>query len=220
VSQERFSMQHRSIGRAAIWIYLALSLVYAITTTLGLLSLESPLDPIRDPYFTMMELLIILIAPVMVVIMASIHAYASAETKVYSLSSLAFMVILAGITSSVHFIIITVRPQFEMAGITGEPLFLSFTWPSMAYAADILAWDVFFALSLIFAAPVFRGGGLEKTVRYLLLASGILSMLGLIGVPLANMNVRNIGVVGYALVAPVAFLFIALLFNRTKPQAE
>jgi len=220
LSQEGFTIQHRSIGRAAIWIYLALSLIYAITTTLGLLSLESPLDPIRDPYFTMMELLIILMAPLLVVIMVSIHAYASAETKVYSLSSLAFMIILAGITSSVHFIILTVRPQFEMAGITGEPLFLSFTWPSMAYAADILAWDVFFALSLIFAGLVFRGGGLDKIVRYLLLASGILSLLGLIGVPLANMSIRNIGVVGYAILAPIAFLFIALLFNRTKPQAE
>jgi hypothetical protein len=168
----------------------------------------------------MMELLIILMAPLLVVIMVSIHAYASAETKVYSLSSLAFMIILAGITSSVHFIILTVRPQFEMAGITGEPLFLSFTWPSMAYAADILAWDVFFALSLIFAGLVFRGGGLDKIVRYLLLASGILSLLGLICVPLANMSIRNIGVVGYAILAPIAFLFIALLFNRTKPQAE
>jgi len=220
MSQEGFTVQHRFIGIAAIWIYVSLSLMYAITTALGFFALESPLDPIGDPYFTMMELLIILIAPVLVAVMVSVHGYASAETKAYSLLGLAFMTLLSGITSSVHFVILTVRPHFEMAGIAGESLFLSFTWPSMAYAVDILAWDVFFPLSVIFTAFVFRSGGLEKTIRYLLIASGVLSMLGLIGVPLANMNIRNIGVLGYALVAPVAFLFIAFQFNRTKPRAD
>jgi hypothetical protein len=37
------------------------------------------------------------------------------------------------------------------------PLFLSFKWPSVSYALTILAWDVFFALSVLFAAPVFGG---------------------------------------------------------------
>ncbi len=75
---------------------------------------------------------------------------------------------------------------------------------------------------MLFAAPVFKGGGLQKVVRYLMVASGVLSLIGLIGVPLAIMNVgywfsvRNIGVVGYAVVAPVAFLLLAIVFGRTK----
>jgi hypothetical protein len=87
---------------------------------------------------------------------------------------------------------------------------------------DILAWDFFFALSMLFAAPVFKEGRLEKAVRILMIVSGVLSLIGLIGVPLADMGVsnwfiyRNIGVIGYAVVAPVAFLLLGMIFGRTR----
>jgi hypothetical protein len=136
------------------------------------------------------------------------------------------MILLAGIPSSVHFVILTVRRQIEAAGLPWLPLFLSFTWPSVAYTLDILAWDVFYALAMLFAAPVFKGGKLQTAVRFLLIPSGIISFVGLLGVPLANMQVRfwydirNIGVFGYAVVAPVAFLLIGMLFGRTLHMPE
>ena len=79
-----------------------------------------------------------------------------------------------------------------------------------------------FALAMLFAAPVFTGGRLETIVRILLIVSGILSLVGLLGVPLATMHVRfwydvrNIGILGYAGVAPVAFLLMGMLFGRTQ----
>jgi hypothetical protein len=126
------------------------------------------------------------------------------------------MLLCAGITSSVHFVILTASRQLEAAGFPWLPMFLSFKWPSVAYTLDILAWDVFFALSMLFAAPVFKGGRLETTLRILLIVSGVLSLAGLLGVPLANMQVRNIGIVGYAGVAPFAFLLLGTLFGRTQ----
>jgi hypothetical protein len=189
---------------------------YAVTTILGFLSLKSPQDPIGDPYFTIMELLIILMAPLLVVVMIAVHAYASAEAKAYSSTALAFMIVLAGITSSVHFVVLTVSRQIQAVGVPGVPLFFSFTWPSVAYTLDILAWDVFFALSILFAAPVFKGGRLETTIRIAMIVCGVLSLAGLIGVPLANMQVRDIGVIGYALVSPVVFLLLGILFGRTQ----
>jgi hypothetical protein len=164
-----------------------------------------------------MELLIVLMMPLMVVVMVAVHAYASAEVKAYSFVALGFMLLCAGITSSVHFVILTVSRQLEAAGLTWLPLFLSFKWPSVAYTLDILAWDGFFAVSMLFAALVFKGGRLETTVRVVMIVSGVLSLAGLIGVPLANMQVRNIGIVGYAVVAPVAFLLVGMLFGRTQP---
>jgi hypothetical protein len=191
--------------------------VYAITTVLGFLSLKSPQDPIGDPFFTIMELLIVLIVPLMVISMVAVHAYAAPDAKVYSLAALIFMVLMAGITSGVHFVILTVSRQLEAAGLTWMPLLLSFKWPSVAYALDILAWDWFFALSMLFAAPVFRGGRLEITVRILMIVSGVLSLVGLLGVPLANMQVRNIGIIGYAVVAIVVFMLLGIVFGRTQP---
>jgi hypothetical protein len=217
-----FTPLHRTLGRVAAWSVFALIVVYAVTTILGVLSLKSPQDPIGDPYFTIMELLIILLAPLLVVTMVAVHAYAPREVKAYSLIALVFMVIMAGITSSLHFVILTVSRQIEATGLTAASLFFSFKWPSVAYALDILAWDWFFALSMLFAALAFIRAGLETATRYVMIVCGILSLVGLLGVPLAIMNVeywfdvRNIGVIGYALVSPAAFLLLGVIFGRTR----
>lgn len=216
MSEGCFTRQHRIIGIVTARVYIVLSVIYAVNTMLGLLSLKSPDEPIGDPYFTIMELLIILIAPLLVIIMITIHAYASDEMKALGLAAVVFMGIAAGMTSGVHFIILTVQNQLESTLTTGRQLFLSFTWPSMAYALDILAWDVFFALSMILAAFVFRHGRLEKAVRTLMITSGVLSFLGIAGVPLSNMTIRNIGIAGYAVVAPVAILFYSIACGRVK----
>jgi hypothetical protein len=216
MSHEGFTSQHRAIGRAAAWAVSLFLVLYAVTTVLGFLSLRSPLDPIGDPYFSIMKLLILLIAPLMVLSMVAVHAYASPGVKAYSLSALVFMILLAGITSCVHFVSLTVSPQIEATGLTWVPMFLSFKWPSVVYALDILAWDWFFALSMLFAAPVFKGGRLETAVRVLMIISGVLSLAGLIGVALADMQVRNIGIIGYALVAIFVFLLLGIVFGRTQ----
>jgi hypothetical protein len=220
MSREGFTPQHRAIGRAAAWAAFFLLVAYAVTTALGFLSLKSPQEQIGDPYFTVMELLIIVTAPLMVMAMVAVHAYSPPETKAYSFTALIFMILLAGITSSVHFVILTIGRQIEAIGSTWAPLLLSFSWPSVAYALDILAWDWFFALSMLFAAPVFKAGRLEKTVRILMVVSGSLSLAGLIGVPLADMQVRNIGIIGYGVVAPIVFLLLGIVFGRTQHVAE
>jgi hypothetical protein len=220
MSHEGFTPQHRAIGRAAAWAAFFLLVAYAVTTALGFLSLKSPQDQIGDPYFTVMELLIIVTAPLMIMAMVAVHAYSPPEAKAYSFTALVFMILLAGITSSVHFVILTVGRQIEAIGSTWAPLLLSFSWPSVAYALDILAWDWFFALSMLFAAPVFKAGRLEKTVRILMIVSGSLSLAGLIGVPLADMQVRNIGIIGYGVVAPIVFLLLGIVFGRTQHVAE
>ncbi|MDK2889623.1 MAG: hypothetical protein PWR21_255 [Methanoculleus sp.] len=217
---ENFTRQHRRLGRTAALGVFSLMIAYAVTLVLGLLSLESPADPIGDPYFSLLELLIIVMAPLMVIVMVAVHAYASPETRGYSLTALAFMVVLAGITSSVHFVILTVSRQIASAGFPWASFFFSFEWPSVAYALDILAWDVFFALSMLFAAPVFRTGRLERTVRVLMIASGVLSLLGLIGVPLADMGIRNIGILGYVGVGLVVFLLLGVVFGRARTVPE
>src|ERR1700692_2445293 len=121
---ENFTAQYRTIGRVAAWTVFVLAVVYLVPWVLGLRSLASPQDPIGDPYFSMMELLIVLMAPVMVVSMVAVHAYARPEVKVYSFVALAFMILLAGITSSVHFVILTLSRQIDAAGLPWLPLFL------------------------------------------------------------------------------------------------
>ena len=219
MSRKGFTLQHRVIGVFAAWAVFFVGVVYAITLVLGILSLKSSQDPIGDPFFSILELLIILMTSLMILCMIVVHAYAPPEAKAYSFSALVFMILLVGITSCVHFVILTVSRQIEAAGLTWVPLFLSYKWPSVAYALDILAWDFFFALSMLFAAPVFTGDRLEITVRILMIVSGLLSLAGLIGVPLADMQIRMIGVLGYAGVAPIVFLLLGIVFGRTQQVA-
>lgn len=214
MSHVSFTFEHRAIGRTAAWTVFCLGILYAVVTVLGLLSLRSPQEPIGDPFFSIMELLTICIALWMVVTMVVVHTYAPPEMRVYSLTALIFMSLLAVVTSSVHFVILSVSHQMNATALEWVPLLLSFKWPSVAYALDILAWDWFFPLSMFWAAPVFKLNGLEKTVKILMIISGVLSLVGLIGVPFGNMQVRMIGVLGYAVVAPIMFLLLGIVFGR------
>jgi hypothetical protein len=98
------------------------------------------------------------------------------------------------------------------------PLLLSFKWPSIAYALDILAWNGFFALAVLCAALVFRGTRLAAWIRGLLLLSGILALAGFSGVAFGDMQLRYIGIVGYVVVFPVAAMLMVVLFRRTAAQ--
>lgn len=211
---------HLKIGGISALAVFYLLMIYVIVTFLGLLSLKSPLDPIGDPYFTIMEILILLIAPLMLIVMITVDTYASDEVKIFSRLALISMIIMTVITSSVHFVILTISRQSAVANLTWMPLFFSFKWPSVAYILDILAWDWFFAISFISASRVFRNGKFEKTVKVLMIISGTLSLIGLLGVPLDNMQIRNIGIIGYALVSPAIFLLLSKIFNlnQTKNQ--
>jgi hypothetical protein len=201
---------------AAATVFLIVA--YAVTLVLGLLSLKSPEEPIGDPMFTILEVLIIVMMPVIVTLMVAVHAWAPARVKTLSLTAVLFMGLLAGVTSSVHFVILTISRQPAFAGQSWLPLFLEFRWPSVVYALDILSWDVFFPLSMFFAAAVFGGSRLAIWIRWLMVASGTLAFAGLSGVAFGDMRLRNIGIVGYVGVFLVVAVLLAVLFYRALSQ--
>jgi hypothetical protein len=212
-----FTATARRIGIAAALAVVILGLAYAVTLALGYLSLESPQRPIGDPHFTILEILILVMMPAMVALMAAVHAWAPMRAKTLSLISLIFMALLAGITCSVHFAILTLSRQ---PAISAQPWFrpiFSFEWPSLAYALDILGWDIFFALSMLFAAPAFRGSRLAVSIGLLMAASGMLALAGLSGVAIGDMQVRNIGIAGYLGAFLAAATLLGILFHRTAP---
>jgi hypothetical protein len=214
----KFTATARWLGIFSAAATLILLVAYAVTLAMGLASLESPQQPIGDPMFTILEVLIISIMPAMVALMVAVHAWAPMHAKTLSLTSLVFMGMLAGLTCSVHFVILTLSRQPEFAGQPWLPMVLSFNWPSVVYALDIVAWDIFFPLSLLFAAPVFWGSRLAAWIRVLMIASGVLAFAGLSGVVVGDMQLRNIGIVGYVGVFLVVAALLAVLFYRATPQ--
>lgn len=214
MSDDQIARNCRRLARAAAWVVAFLGAVYAVVTGIGLLMLPSPDVPIADPFFALMELLILVMAPLMVVTMAAVYTFAAPGVRLYALMALAFTTILAGLTSCVHVVVLTVGDQIAIT--PSGPLFVSFTWPSVVYALDILAWDWFFALAILCAVPVFANSGLEGRLRVLMIACGLLSLAGLIGVPFGNMGIRNIGIIGYGLVAPVMFFLLGVVLGQPR----
>jgi hypothetical protein len=213
----RFTATARRLGIFSATATFILIFAYAVTLVMGLMSLESPQEPIGNPMFTILEVLIIIMMPAMVALMVAVHAWAPMHAKTLSLTSVVFMGLLAGLTCSVHFVILTLSRQPKFTEQSWLPLVLSFNWPSVVYALDILAWDVFFALSMLFAAPVFRGSRLAAWIRALMIASGVLALAGLSGVVVGHMQLRNIGIVGYVGVFLAVAALLAVLFFRAPP---
>lgn len=211
-----FTVAARRLGIVTACATVVLSVLYLIPLTLGLLALPSQDEPIGDPWFPMMEVLIIITMPFMLGLMVAVHAWAQPSTKVYGLLAVTFMGLSTVVTSSVHIVILSVIHRPEIAGQSWVPLVLSFRWLSVTYALDVLAWDVFFALAVLSAAPLVTGSRLARSIRVLLILSGILSLGGLSGVVFDQSNLRSIGIVGYAVVFPVAALLLAVLFHRTS----
>ena len=71
---------------------------------------------------------------------------------------------------------------------------------------------------MLFAAPDFSGSRLAAWIRALMIASGVLALGGLIGVVVGNMQVRNIGIVGYVGVFVVVAALLTVFFYRANPK--
>ncbi len=164
-----------------------------------------------------MELLIIAIAPAMVVFTVGLLAHAPPAQRPFAVVSVAFMTGCAVVTCGVHFSVLTLSREPGFAGQDWARNVFAFQWPSVAYALDILAWDIFFPLAALFAAPTVQGPDQAAVARVLLYVSAALAFIGLAGVPLSNMQLRNVGIIGYAVIFPIAAALMARLFSRHWP---
>lgn len=119
-----FTKSARRVGIVAASGTAFLGAVYVATLIAGLLSLRSLQQPIPDPLFSFLEIEILLLMPLFVALMVSVHAWAGAGAKVFSLMALVFAGVLAGLTSALHFVILIVGHQAAFSKLS--PLLLSF----------------------------------------------------------------------------------------------
>lgn len=213
-----FTKRHARAGKTLAWGIASIISIYLITLVFGFMSLESADEPIGNPYFSILEILIIALGPLMVFLFVIVHKSTPEKLKIYSLAALIFISIMACITCSLHFLILTLSRQEAFSNQDWSLLVFSFNWPSVAYAVDILAWDFFFPLSMLSLSVAFKTKGKEKLIRILLIISGILSLIGLLGIPLNNMQIRNIGIAGYTILPIIIFFLIGGVFIQRAKQ--
>jgi hypothetical protein len=185
-----------AIGAWSARAMLGLVAAYVAVFVVGFASVGNLSKPLPDPYLAIAEVLILVMAPIMVALMLAIHACAPARAKPLTQVALGWMLAAAAFTTTVHFVELTVARHINHA-FPGYGRIFDFKWPSMLYAIDIAAWDIFFGLALLFAVPAFARG---SKARAGLIASGSLSLVGLVG-PFANaLGWRAIGIFGYTIV--------------------
>jgi hypothetical protein len=204
----------RLIGAWSARAVFAIGVAYAVVVVAGFVSLGNLNDPLRDPYLGIAEVLILLMAPIMVTLMVVVYACAPPRARAFSLTALGWMLVVAALTMTVHFIELTVVRRIEPGAVPGFPRLFGFEWPSLLYAIDIAAWDLFLGLSLLFAAPVFANQRHAAARRGLLL-SGSLCLAGLLGPAINVLAWRGIGIFGYAVVFPLTCLALSRAFAGT-----
>ena len=203
-------MMPSRLGSWAATVVALIGVAYVVVLGIGIarFGLERP---ITDPVLAVMEVLTLLSAPALLIALAAVREGAAPDRRLWGTVSLGFAIIFAGLTSAVHFIELTAVRQRGGGGIA---------WPSASYAAELLAWDWFLGLALLFAAPVFAGETSDvQRVRRAFHVAGTLCLLGTIGPLLGAMALQRLGIVGYAIVLPVAFFWLARLL-RVAPGSR
>jgi hypothetical protein len=208
----------RTIGAWSARALCLIEAVYVVVFVIGFASLGNIRDPLPDPYLAIGEVLILVMAPIMVALMLAIHQCAPKQAKPFTQVALGWMVAAAAFTTVVHFVELTVARRIDPATFPGYARVFGWEWPSTFYAIDIVAWDVFFGLSLLFAVPAFAHRSSATFIRRGLIASGSMCLIGLIG-PFANAIAwREIGILGYTIVFGLTCVPLSRAFKMDAPS--
>jgi len=207
--------------RVGMWSAMSAATIGAIFVVVGLIGVvarppsSEPLQQV-DPYLAILETLMILFAVLLVVMMAAVYAYAPPERKTFSLAALAFVICFAVTTCGVHFASLTLGRQADPRAFpllshqlsTGD-------WPTLAMSLDLLAWDLFLGLALVFAARVFVGEA-SRRVRVSITLAGALCLAGTLAPASGHMHIQYLGIAGYAFVLPVTCALLAIFFRQER----
>lgn len=108
------------------------------------------------------------------VLVVSINQLSSPGQKIWSQAAVAFATCYAVLICVTYFVQLTlVAPRLAAGRVEGIEPFLFVPFDSFLYSVDILGYS-FMSVATLFAAKVFTGRGLERVVRFFLIANGLL----------------------------------------------
>jgi hypothetical protein len=157
----------------------------------------------------------LLLAPMFVIMMLSIHNSASDDKKFLSQLGLSFALICAAILSIHYYIQLTFVQQGilnnETAGVwqIAAPNTHSFFWTFAALGYG------FMGIALLCAAPVFAGKT-EHAIKWLFIANGIVGIGFLIGNALGIFMVNILASFIWGVLFPIAAILLAKKFRNSQ----
>ncbi len=165
----------------------------------------------------------ILLAPIIVVLMACIHAHAPEAKAIYGRIGLSFALIYAVIILVDYYLQLTVVVASLQAGETeGLALFTQYNPHGLFIALETLGYSML-TVAFLFAAPVFAGGRVERAIRALFALSFVLAVaafvgLALLGHDLVAFEVTVLTIIWLVLIA--SGVLLAVVFRRAWQPAR
>lgn len=210
-----------TVGKLGFWsavlatLFSVFYVVAQVAEWLGLLGSPGGPESASTPFG-----LLVLLTPSLflgtafAVLMVSLHHYAPEERKVWSHVGLVFATVYTVLVSVTYYVQLTfVLPHLlrgDVGSVQVQP-FLFVPFDSFLYSVDLLGYS-FMSLATLFAAFVFTGRGLERTVRWFLLANGLL-------LPFLALQIYYHPLIWpaslWAVTFPGATISLAVLFRRT-----
>ena len=151
-----------------------------------------------------MEILTVLSALVIVHFMVALYIGSGENRKSQGALALIFSSCMAGITIMNHFIYITVWNQIYKNEVMPSWLLLD-GWPSLPKGLECVSWGFFLGLAMLFASRVLEDWG-SKVITWTMRISGILTLVGLLGPIIGNMNYYWFSTIGYS----AGFLIVSI----------
>lgn len=116
----------------------------------------------------------LLLAPAFLLLTVAINQMASADRRIWSQAAVVFAAVYTVLVSMNYYVQLTwVMPRLSAGQTRGIEPFLFKPFDSFLYAVDILGYSFMSAATLL-ASRVFTGDGLQRVVRVLLFANGLL----------------------------------------------
>lgn len=153
-----------------------LSGIFAVTYVVGEVAHQlGMLGTANSPESLVARMAPSLLLPIaFVILIAAIHACACERRRIWTTIALAFATIYAALVGIVYFVQLTVVAPRIAAGEVDQVALLAFEFGSFMFAIDILGYT-FMSLATLCAAFVFGKAGLERWIRWALLANGLLA---------------------------------------------
>ena len=123
----------------------------------------------------------LLLVPIFVVLVAAIHAAAPAPRRICSGIGLAFAgayAVVIGVDYFVQWAVVI--PSLQAGETAGLSLFTQYNPHGLFIAGEALGY-LAMSLALLFVAPVFVGGRIERAIRWLFIGDFVLAVAALLG---------------------------------------
>ena len=169
------------LGTVSGAVVVAVGVAYVLVLGLGF-ARHGLSEPITDPVLAVMEVLTTASAFPLVSLILAVLLVAPQERRAQGILALCFIVMFATATSAVHLVLLTAGRQLAIEGLV---------WPSTAYAVELLAWDLFLGVALIFCAAALDPRHASPALRRGVQVTGLLCVAGIIGSVLGNMRVQT-----------------------------